>query len=150
MALLGNNVTGQYNRGATAVELAIVLPVLYMMMFGIIEFGLFLYDKQVMTNAVREGARTGIVMRAAPRDMAAEKSLIIDAVKNYSEKYLITFGAEKNPAIDTPVYENNEIRFGNELKVRATFDYTFLVLPNFVTSLAGAIRIESVSVMRME
>ena len=44
-------------RGAAAVEFAIVLPLLLVFVFGIIEFGFLLYDKAVITNASREGAR---------------------------------------------------------------------------------------------
>ena len=46
------------------VELAIILPILLIVLFGLIEFGFILYDKAVITNASREGARQGIVYRA--------------------------------------------------------------------------------------
>ncbi|MGD8892889.1 MAG: pilus assembly protein, partial [Desulfobacterales bacterium] len=49
--------------GATVVEFAIILPLLIVFLFGIIEFGLLLYNKQVITNASREGARAGLVVR---------------------------------------------------------------------------------------
>ena len=50
------------NRNGTAiVEFAIVLPVLLLILMGIIEFSFVLYDKAVLTNASREGARAGIV-----------------------------------------------------------------------------------------
>ncbi|GHG46199.1 hypothetical protein GCM10012320_12100 [Sinomonas cellulolyticus] len=45
-------------RGAAAVEFALVLPLLITLVFGIIEFG-HLYNAQiVMSNAAREAART--------------------------------------------------------------------------------------------
>ena len=47
------------NNGASAVEFAVVLPLL-VLPFGIIEFSLALYDKAMITNASREGARAGI------------------------------------------------------------------------------------------
>ena len=47
--------------GVAAVEFALILPVLLLIVFGIINFGLYLYDKAVVTNASREGARAGIV-----------------------------------------------------------------------------------------
>ena len=50
-------------RGAAAVEFAITAVVLLMIVFGIIEFGILMFDKHVLTNASREGARAGIVMR---------------------------------------------------------------------------------------
>ncbi len=52
------------DHGASAVEFALVLPVLMLLTFGIIEFGVLLFDKAVITNASREGARMGIVFVA--------------------------------------------------------------------------------------
>ena len=53
-----NQLIGQ--KGVAAVEFAIVLPFLVLLVFGTIEFGLMFYNKQVITNASREGARAGI------------------------------------------------------------------------------------------
>lgn len=44
-------------RGAAAVEFALVLPLLVMLVFGIIEFGRGYHAKVELTGAVREGAR---------------------------------------------------------------------------------------------
>jgi Flp pilus assembly protein TadG len=46
-------------RGAAAVELAIVLPVLVLIMVGCVDFGRFLYYGIVVTNAAEEGATYG-------------------------------------------------------------------------------------------
>ena len=43
--------------GAAAVEMALVLPFLMVILMGIIEFGRVLYSQQVITNASREAAR---------------------------------------------------------------------------------------------
>jgi Flp pilus assembly protein TadG len=42
--------------GGAVVEFAIILPLLIALLFGIVEFGLLLYNKQIITNASREGA----------------------------------------------------------------------------------------------
>jgi len=47
-------------KGAAAVEFGIILPFLVLLVFGTIEFGVMFYNKQVLTNATREGARAGI------------------------------------------------------------------------------------------
>jgi Flp pilus assembly protein TadG len=44
-------------RGATVVEFAMVAPVLFCLVFGIIEFGRFVMLHQVAITATREGAR---------------------------------------------------------------------------------------------
>jgi len=43
--------------GAAAVEMALVLPFLMIILMGIIEFGRVLYSQQVITNAAREASR---------------------------------------------------------------------------------------------
>lgn len=44
-------------RGAAAVEMAIVLPLLLLLLGGIVDFGRAYYTKNILTNAAREGAR---------------------------------------------------------------------------------------------
>jgi len=44
-------------RGQSAVEFALVLPILIIILLGIIEFGWFLNAKITITSAAREGAR---------------------------------------------------------------------------------------------
>ena len=47
-------------RGAAAIEMAIVTPLLVVLLFGIIEFSLAFYNKSMITNASRVGARAAI------------------------------------------------------------------------------------------
>src|SRR5690349_9007117 len=49
-------------RGASAVEFAIILPVLFLVIAGIVDFGRFFFLKIQLTNAAREGARMAVVM----------------------------------------------------------------------------------------
>jgi Flp pilus assembly protein TadG len=46
-------------RGGVAVEFAIILPVLMLLVFGIIDFGHAWYMRHLMSDASREGARYG-------------------------------------------------------------------------------------------
>ena len=48
-------------RGAAVVEFAVVAPLLFLVLFGIIEFGRLFMVQQVLTNATREGARRAIL-----------------------------------------------------------------------------------------
>jgi hypothetical protein len=45
------------DRGSAAVELAIVLPLLLLLLFGVIDFGRMLNTQITLTEAAREGAR---------------------------------------------------------------------------------------------
>lgn len=51
----------QNERGAAAAEFALLLPVLLTILFGIMEFGMIMYGREVVTNASREAARAGII-----------------------------------------------------------------------------------------
>ncbi|HZR96689.1 MAG TPA: TadE family protein [Gaiellaceae bacterium] len=53
-------------RGQTMVEFALVLPVLLLVLFGIIQFGLAFTHYVALTDAVRAGARTAAVSRLSP------------------------------------------------------------------------------------
>src|SRR4051812_45767592 len=48
-------------RGAAVVEFAVVAPIFFLLIFGIIEFGRVVMVQQIITNASREGARIAIV-----------------------------------------------------------------------------------------
>ena len=65
--------------GASAVEFALLLPVLMLILFGIVEFGLALHRQAILTNASREGARLGIV-QSVPAITAAA---VDTAINNY-------------------------------------------------------------------
>lgn len=48
-------------KGQALVEMALVLPILLIIVFGIIEFGRIMNTYLILTNAAREGARQGVV-----------------------------------------------------------------------------------------
>ncbi|MEA3502293.1 MAG: TadE/TadG family type IV pilus assembly protein, partial [Actinomycetota bacterium] len=53
---------GSGERGASAVEFAIVLPVLVLILFGIFEYGLLFREKLTIASAAASSARTGATM----------------------------------------------------------------------------------------
>ena len=134
--------------GASAIEFAIILPLLILFLFGIIEFSILFYDKAVITNASREGARAGIVYRYP--DPVAEDE-IRQVVRDYCADYLITFGeTSTEPLVTLIPTSTTGLEAGDPLTVTVTYDYQFLVLPNFVTALTGGINLAATTVMRME
>ena len=48
-------------RGAAVVEFAIVAPVFFLLVFGMIEYGRMVMVQQILTNASREGARAAVL-----------------------------------------------------------------------------------------
>jgi Flp pilus assembly protein TadG len=58
-------------RGAAAVEFAILLPVLVAILLGTIDWGYYFFTREIVVNASREGARTG-TLQVAGVDAEAE------------------------------------------------------------------------------
>ena len=114
-------------KGGAAIEFAIVLPLLVLMFVGISEFGLLWYNKQVITNASREGARAGIARAADSTDTTNGIESIVNA---YCDSRLITFGAAGDPSTSYPQGDNMGKAFGDEFSVEVAYEYNFLA-PGF-------------------
>ena len=51
-------------RGSTAVEFALLLPIIATLTFGMIDFGRMLWFQEVLVNATRTGARQGTLFNS--------------------------------------------------------------------------------------
>lgn len=49
-------------KGSQAVEFALVLPFMILIIFTVLDFGILAYDKAIITNASREAVRRGVVL----------------------------------------------------------------------------------------
>lgn len=49
--------------GAAAVEFALVMPVLFLLIFGIIDYGMLFFDSIGLRQGAREGARQAVVQK---------------------------------------------------------------------------------------
>jgi Flp pilus assembly protein TadG len=108
-------------KGAAIVEFAIVLPLLVLLVFGIIEFGILLYDQAIITNASREGARAGITQKV-------DTGGITNIVNNYCTNRLITFSSGSVlPTTNFPDGDNMTLSSGADFSVQVTYNYTLLV-----------------------
>jgi len=139
----------QNSNGATAVEFAIVLPILLLLVLGIVEFSFLLYNKAVMTNACREGARRGIVQRP-PEIGRVQHSEIETEVNKYCFNHLITFGGPTTPTVASTAPCPIGAYSGTDLKVTVTFHYTYLALPDFIAGLIGGTDLKAEAVMKCE
>jgi len=112
------------NKGVAAVEFAICLPILILLLFGLIEFGLLFYNQQVITNASREGVRAGITGEMTDDEI---KNIVLTYC-NHNE------GPEDNELIN--LNGSDELQTGavtvsapdgnNDRTVSVTYDYNFL------------------------
>jgi Flp pilus assembly protein TadG len=76
--------------GVAALEFAIVLPVLAVILFGILDFALLFYNKQVLTNASRELARYAIIAENAVDDPGFADQ--IDNILDLCNEKLVSLG----------------------------------------------------------
>lgn len=146
---MGKRLIGS-NAGATMVELAFVMLILFIVLFAIGEAGIALYDKAVLTNATREGARAGIVAQN-PR---VTDGAIKMAVKNYATAHLITFGDDILGDEDITVARTGS-SFGSNLTVSVNYRFDFMVLSRLINllldnALGTHITLSATSVMKLE
>jgi Flp pilus assembly protein TadG len=71
---------GREERAAAMVEFAIVAPLLFMLVFGLIDVGRFMFEYHHLVNAVRDGARVGAVL---PMTTAAERTASYNTITNH-------------------------------------------------------------------
>lgn len=143
--------------GGSMVEFALIAPLLFVILFGIIEFGVLLYDKAMLTNASREGARAGIVydFDSNTGTNHPDNATIIATVQQYCQDYLISFGSGSTLAIDiTRAGSSSRDAAGDQLTVNVTYPFRFLVFSNVLALIGGnigeTVNLEAETVMRME
>jgi TadE-like protein len=75
-------------KGAELIEFALVFPLLLLVMFGIMDFGLLFQRYETVTNAAREGARVAVLPGYLEPD-----------VKKRVEEYLAAAGLTATPTV---------------------------------------------------
>lgn len=141
-------------KGVVSVEFAIILPVLLLLTFGIIEFSVALYDKAMITNASREGARAGIVYTFDPNNVAGPNhpvdAQITQVVQTYCQNKLLTFNPSGGNVTVNIFRTGTGDDAGDSLTVTVGYNYDFLLLPSFVAALAGGVNLQATTIMRLE
>ena len=160
ISLIGNE------KGTTAVEMAIIFMLLLIIIFGIIEFGLLIFNKQILTDASREGARVGVVLgrdrpcAKPPPQLLSEFEYVYasrQTAYDYCADHLINFGPDTldfNDVID--IYVDYDDTNGNgcpdrgeNLIVKLKYDYELLLLSAF-RIYEDPINLEAVTIMKFE
>ena len=149
-------------KGATTVEFAIIVIIFITLIFAIIEFGLIMFNKQIITNASREGARYGIVFRpegaripvsdTTDPDTGQFTKGIDTVVLTYYENYLISFGSSEPEVNVSRAYNNNGTEIivpdtacelpEDFLIVAVSYDYEFLFIPLATIELSSIARMK--------
>jgi Flp pilus assembly protein TadG len=124
-------------RGVAVVEFAVVAPLFFLLVFGMIEFGRMVMVQQVITNASREGARIGVLDGATTADVTT-------AVNNYLTSASV-HGATVTVAPNPP----SSAGYGAPVTITVSVNFnqvSWLPSPMFL----GGQNLSAVAVMRRE
>ena len=127
----------RFRLGAATVEFAVVVPVFFLLVFGMIEFGRMVMVQQVITNASREGARQAVLDGATTTE-------VTNAVKSY-----LTSGSITGATITVSPNPPSNAAFGDPVTVTVSIPFTkvsWLPSPMFLNGRT----LTSTTVMRRE
>jgi Flp pilus assembly protein TadG len=108
-------------RGQTLTEFAIVLPILALLLFGVIQFGITFNNYITLTDAVRAGARKGAVGRHLSNPQAAVTTQVRNAATDLKSS-------------DLQITVNSTWAQGSDVTVTATYPYSINLLGVVVKS----------------
>jgi Flp pilus assembly protein TadG len=136
--------------GAVLVESAIGLGVLILFILGIIEFGFLWYQKQVVTNASREGARYGVTYQTTSTGTRLAPKNFNPSIQTVVSNYLngrIPSGSYQITVADNTGYETGTK--GADLIVQVSCQNQMDLLSGFLPHLAN-ITFSAQTIMKCE
>ena len=90
-------------RGVAVVEMAFVLPVFFMVVMGIVEFGRAMMVGQLVTNAARHGARLAIVEGSTNTEVeTAVEDFLLESVGVSAGNVTVTITVTPAPGNNDP------------------------------------------------
>jgi Flp pilus assembly protein TadG len=116
-----NRNTRKREQGQTLTEFAMVLPLLALLLFGVIQFGIVFHQYVTLTDSVRAGGRQG----AVSRDLSNPEAVVIDRVRRSA--------ADLDPA-DLNIDVDSTWTQGDDVTVTATYPYDISLLGVVVKS----------------
>ena len=103
-----------FRRGSAVLDAAFVLPILFTLMFGTVEYGHYFYWKHTLQGAAREGARAAITAGARNDDVITAVRQSMQAAGIDPAKYTVKI---RNPA-DTADLVVQNVPAGDGIKVK--------------------------------
>jgi Flp pilus assembly pilin Flp len=146
------------NSGVAAVEMAIVLSLLVLLVMGMVDLGHAFYLKQVITNASREGARYGILYKVDANGNRIPPASLAPSIQDWvlnpppnGQCNLNSILAGDDPQVPPPTgsgYTTGDV--GDDLIVTVTCVKTWWILNKFIPSLGDSITLTATTNMRVE
>ncbi|MCL8026622.1 TadE/TadG family type IV pilus assembly protein [Nocardioides bruguierae] len=117
------------DRGAAAVEMALVLPVLLLLLFGIITYGMMLSFRQGLTQAAAEGARAAAVTVVASQRQTDAEAAVSSALEPYDVSCAGGVLTRDGEAVGTCTV--TEVPCGTVVCAEVALDYHYREHPTF-------------------
>ena len=99
-----------FRGGQALVEFALVLPILLLLFLGVVEFGRAWMIRQVVTNAARSGARSGIVLGASESDVHATVNHYLESADLTGSAVVLTGGVGPSVPVGTATWVEVQYR----------------------------------------
>jgi hypothetical protein len=136
-------------RGAIAVEMVLILPVLLLLVLGIVNFGYLFGQKLALNQAVREGARMAVVPGtnngADVNTTAKIQSKVQGGTGGLIPGTVNVVVKKEGGGVVTQGCKSTGIKVGDQLRVEATYTTSGIikmplpVIPNTVTLRSTAV-----------
>lgn len=127
-----------------AVEAAIILPVLILLVFGIIDFGWMINRDTMINNAAREGAREG-ALNPSQADVEAVVRSSLDSLPAADVTVTVTCEKPDNSACSS---FDADATSGGTAIVRVDYEHTWLT--PFASVFGSTINLSKTTEMRIE
>jgi Flp pilus assembly protein TadG len=99
-----NRIRFRNERGQTATEFALVLPILAVLLFGVIQFGIVFNNYVTLTDSVRAGARKGAVGRFSTDPVGDVQTAVKNSASGLDQSQInITVTSTWAPSSDVTV-----------------------------------------------
>ena len=123
--------------GVTAVEFSLLATVLILIVAGILDFGHAWYIQQVITNASREGARSGVAFSVDTKATRIPPCNLSPTIKDYVVNNYIseTSLASLNPIVTVSGAGYDTGLKGQPLQVTVSVTKSWFILGKFISGL---------------
>lgn len=123
-----SHLAAKIQRGASAVEMALLLPLLIIMIDGVVEVSILLHNQSVLVSATNMAARSGMA-NTSPK---LSNELLANQALDYCQSHLISVGASSAPVAD--VEQSIDPVFPQPIKVRVSYTYQGFLATSFLSA----------------
>ncbi len=137
--------------GGVALEVALILPVFLLLLFGIVDFGHAWYMKQELTSASREAARYGTRFQTDPSGVHIPPNTLSPSISSWvTSKYASLLPSDANLTATPTGTGYTSGLAGDDLSVTCTARKYWFVLGNLVPGFGSYKDVSATTVMKCE